>query len=150
MVIEKDNTIRFVIKINLGELLTPSDFQTIYKLLFTDINKTQNIQALIHKICIKTRTKMTLKDDNDKDEVLIYWRYDPNLATLRSFESDLISLYHEKEDKRKFNLLNHNTNFRLIGTNTVRQLSPPELMYLRTQLENYINRKKPLGEIELL
>ena len=148
--IEKDNTIRFVIKINLGELLTPTDFQTVYKMLFADnANKMQNIQALIHKICIKTRTKMTLKDDDDKDEVLIYWRYSPHLTTLRSFESNLLTLYHEKEDKRKFNLLNHNTNFRLIGTNTVRQLSPPELMYLRTQLENYIERKKPLGEIQL-
>ena len=149
MVIEKDNTIRFVIRINLGSLLLPSDFQTVYKLLFADINKTQNIQALIHKICIKTRTKMTLKDEDDQDEILVYWRYSPHLITLRSFESNLLTLYHEKEDKRKFNLLNHNTNFRLIGTNTVRQLSPPELMYLRTQLENYIERKKLLGEIQL-
>ena len=147
----RDNNVRIVIKINLGELLTPTDFQTVYKMLFADnANKMQNIQALIHKNCIKTRTKMTLKDDDDKDEILIYYRYSPNLTTLRSFESNLLSLYHEKEDKRKFNLLDHNTNYRLIGTNTVRVLSAPELFYLKKQLSDYIDRKTALGEMELL
>ena len=95
-----DNNVRFVIRINLSELLTPTDFQTVYKLLFTDINKTQNIQALIHKICIKTRTKMTLNDDDNQDEILVYWKYNPNLVSLRSFESNLLGLYHEKKDRK--------------------------------------------------
>ena len=145
-----DNDVRFVLKINLGDILTSSDYQTVYKLLFADnANKMQNIQALIHKNCIKTRTKMTLKDEDDKDEILIYYRYFPDLTTLRSFESDLISLYHEKDDKRKFKSLDHNTNYRLIGTNTVKVLSPPELFYLKKQLSDYIDRKTALGEMEL-
>lgn len=145
-----DNDVRFVLKINLGELLTPTDFQTVYKMLFADnANKMQNIQALIHKNCIKTRTKMTLKDEDDKDEILIYYRYSPNLTILRSFESNLLTLYHEKEDKRNFKSLDHNTNYRLIGTNTVKVLSPPELFYLKKQLSDYIDRKTALGEIQL-
>ena len=143
-----DNNVRIVIKINLGELFTPTDSQTVYKLLFADINKSLNIQALIHKMCIKTRTKMTLKDD-DNQEVLIYWKLDSNLATLPRFQSDLISLYEEKKD-REFKLLDKNNMYRLIGTNTVRGLSPPELFYLKKQLSDYIDRKKQLGEVELL
>ena len=144
-----DNNVRIVIKINLGELFTPTDSQTVYKLLFADINKSLNIQALIHKMCIKTRTKMTLKDDDNQDEVLIYWKLDSNLATLPRFQSDLISLYEEKKD-REFKLLDKNNMYRLIGTNTVRGLSPPELFYLKKQLSDYIDRKKQLGEVELL
>ena len=137
--IEKDNTVRVVIKINVGELLTPTDFQTVYKLLFADINKTQNLSTLILKLCIGTRLKTTLKENDNEDELLIYFQYDPSLATLPRFESDLISVYQEKKD-RKYRLFNQNKSFRLIGTNTVRLLSPPELMYLRTQIINFIDR----------
>ena len=139
--------IRFCILIRLSSLLLPKDYLTIYKLLFAK-EKTPNLRTLILKLCIETRLKTTLKENDNEDELLIYFQYDPSLATLPRFESDLISVYQEKED-RKYNLLNQNKSFRLIGTNTVRLLSPPELMYLRTQLENYIERKKPLGEIDL-
>ena len=148
----KDNNVRTVIiKLNLG-LLTPKDYLTIQKILFANdvkLNKSLTILTLIHRLCIRTRIKMTFKNGDDQDEILIFWKYDPNLATLPRFESDLISVYQEKKE-RKYNLLNQNKSFRLIGTNTVRLLSPPELMYLRTQIINFIDRKKELGEIELL
>ena len=37
-----DNYVRIVIKINLGVLLLPKDYLTIYKVLFADISKTPN------------------------------------------------------------------------------------------------------------
>ena len=138
---------RICIHIRLSSLLLPKDYLTIYKLLFAK-EKTPNLRTLILKLCIGTRLKTTLKENDNEDELLIYFQYDPSLATLPRFESDLISVYQEKKD-RKYKILNKDKSFRLIGTNTVRLLSPPELMYLRTQLENYIERKKPLAEIDL-
>ena len=141
----------FVIRINLGVLLTPNDHQTVYNLLFgrRGQNETPNIRTLVNRISIGTRTKMTLKDEEDQDEILIFWRYDDNFTTLPRFESNLISLYQQKID-RKFDLLNKDKTFLLISTNRVRILSPPELMYLKTQIQTYLDRKKPLGEIDLL
>lgn len=41
----EDNNVLIVIKINLGALLTSSDQQPIYKVLFAkEVNKTPNIQ----------------------------------------------------------------------------------------------------------
>ena len=130
---------RICILIRLGSLLLPKDYLTIYKIFFAK-EKTPNLRTLILKLCIGTRLKTTLKENDNEDELLIYWGYDKNLTTLPRFESELISLYEQGED-RKYNLLNQDKSFRLIGTNTVRLLSPPELMYLRTQLESYIERK---------
>lgn len=139
-----------IIKLNLG-LLTPKDYLTIQKILFAnDVNKSPNLLVLIHKLCVKTRVKTTFKDEDDQDELLIYWKYDPNLATLPRFESDLISVIDEKENSRKFKSLNRDNYFRLIGTNTVRVLSPPELMYIKHQLDEYVYRKKSFNEVELL
>ena len=121
---------------------------TVYKILFAKDVKSPNILALIHKLCVKTRVKTTFNDD--QDQILIYWKIDANFTTLPSFESDIINLYNEKEDARKFKQLNRDSYYKLIGTNTVTVLSPPELMYLKHQLDEYVNRKKPYNEVELL
>ena len=128
------------------------EYLTIQKILFANdvIKSPADLLASIHKLCVKSKVKMTFKNEDDKDELLIYWRYDPNLTTLPSFEADLISVYDEKEDSRKFKLLNQDKNFKLIGTNTIRVLSPPELLYLKHTLDQYIDRKKPLDEVKLL
>ena len=139
--------IRFCILIRLSSLLLPKDYLTVYKLLFAK-EKTPNLRTLILKSCIGTRLKTTLRENDSEDELLIYFQYDPSLATLPRFESDLISVYQEKED-RKYKILNQDKSFRLIGTNIVRILSPPELFYLKKQLSDYIDRKTALGEIQL-
>ena len=132
----KDITVtRICIHIRLSSLLLPKDYLTIYKLLFAK-EKTPNLRTLILKLCIGTRLKTTLKENDNEDELLIYFQYDPSLATLPRFESDLISVYQEKKD-RKYKILNQDKSFRLIGTNTVRVLSPPELFYLKKQLSDY-------------
>ena len=146
-----DEKVQIVIRINLRALLTPNDHQTIYNVLFgrRGVNETPNIRTLVNRYSVGTRTKMTLKDDEDTDEILIFWRYDDNFTTLPRFESELISLYQQRID-RKFDLLSKDKTFLLISTNTVRILSPPELMYLKKQIEDYLDRKKALDEIELL
>ena len=54
---------------------------------------------------------MTLKDDEDTDEILIFWRYDDNFTTLPRFESEFIgSLYQQRID-RKFDLLSKDKTF---------------------------------------
>ena len=55
-----------------------------------------------------------------------------------------------KKRTEKFKLLDKNNMYRLIGTNMVRVLSPPELFYLKKQLSDYIDKKNQLGKIELL
>jgi hypothetical protein len=116
----EDNNVLIVIKINLGALLTSSDQQPIYKVLFAkEVNKTPNIQTLIHKLCIGMRVKTTFKENDNEDELLIYWRYSHTLTTLQNFESQLISVYEESKDI-KFKLLDRNAFFKLISTNTVK------------------------------
>lgn len=141
-----------IIKLNLGFLL-PKYHLVINKILFANdvkLNKSPDLLVLIHRLCIRTRVKMTFKDEDEKDELLIFWRFFPNLTTLPHFESDLISVINEKDDSRKFKFLNQNKNFKLIGTNTVSVLSPPELLYLKHTMDQYLNRKKPIGEVEIL
>ena len=145
-----DQRVQIVIKINLGASITPKDYQTISNILFGRRYKTTpEIQTLVKLSAIATRTKMTLKDNEDNDEILIFWRYYDNFTTLKRFESDMISLYQKGND-RKFDILNRNKDYLLIGTNTVRILNNPELMYLKTQVESYLDHKKALGEVEIL
>ena len=146
-----DETVQIVIRLNLYGLLTPNDHQTVYNLLFgrRGQNETPNIRTLVNRLSVGTRSKMTLKDDEDNDEILIFWRYDISFTTFPRFESELISLYEKGKD-RTFDLLNKDKTFLLISTNTVRILSPPELMYLKTQIQTYLDCKKPLGEVEIL
>jgi hypothetical protein len=79
-----------------------------------------------------------------------YWfsGYDPTLTTLPRFESKLLSLYEEKDSKYK--LLNRNKKYSLIGTNIIRSLSAPELMYLKKQLEDNVECKSKLKKIEMI
>ena len=136
-----DNNVRIVIHINLAALLSPKDHLTISKILFAnDVNKSPNILALIHKVCVKTRVKMTFKGEDDQYEILIFWKYDANFTTFPRFESDLISVYEEKEDCREFKLLNQNKQFQLIGTNTVSVLSRPEQLWLKYRFNQYLDR----------
>jgi hypothetical protein len=86
-----------VFHIRLSALLTPNDYQTVYNLLFARRynNETPNISKCINLIAIGTKTRLTFNEDDNKDEILIYWGYDPYIATLPRFKNDLISVYNE-------------------------------------------------------
>ena len=143
-----DNNVRIVFKINLGALQLPSDYLTIYKILFAnDVSKSPIILALIQKLCIRTRVKTTFKDEDDgQDELLIYWKYNANFSTLPKFESKLLSVYDERED-REFKLLNQDKDFKLIGTNTVSVLSHPQQLCLKYLLDRYVDREQTSHKI---
>ena len=34
-----------------------------------------------------------MKEESNQDSVLVFWRYDPNLTTIPTFTSDLLSVY---------------------------------------------------------
>ena len=77
---------------------------------------------------------MTMKEESNQDSVLVFWRYDPNLTTIPTFTSDLLSVY--KISDRDYNRLNKDNSHLLIGTNNIRSLSAPELFYLKKQIES--------------
>jgi hypothetical protein len=70
------NKIPIVIHIRLSALLTKSDYETVYNVLFTrrGLNETPTIRSCVNRFAIGTRTKNTLNDDDDDDEILIFWR----------------------------------------------------------------------------
>ena len=145
----KNYNVRIVIHIHLFALLSPKDHLIISKILFAnDVNKSPDLLALIHKLCMKTRVKMTFKDEDDgQDELLIYWKNDSSFTTFPRFESKLFSVYNEREDNRQFKLLNQNKHFQLIGTNTVSVLSRPAQLWLKYQLDEYLNHEQTSQKI---
>jgi hypothetical protein len=150
----KDQIVRIVIKINLGALLVKSDYEILYNLLFVRKDKTEipSIISCVYNLCVGTRLKVSqdfFKSKGEDGEILIFWRINKSLTEIQPIESDLISVYEEKLD-RKFRLYQKNQNYHLISTDTVRLLSPPETMYLKHQLDEYVQKRKPLGQIELL
>jgi hypothetical protein len=142
---------RFCILIKFSHLLTKSEYEAVYNVLFTRRNPSEqpSIRKCLNSLAIGTKTKKTFNEDDDQDEILITWRYDKWLTPIPRFETDWIGVYEEGED-RKFKLLQKDNQFHLIGTNHVRLLSPPELFYLRKQLLDFIDRKKPLGVLQIL
>src|SRR5688572_20941236 len=81
---EKDRKIQVVMRINLGGLLTRSDYENIYNILFARRleNEPVNIRNCVNRLAIGTRTKMTLKEDEDQDSILVFWRYYTYLTTI--------------------------------------------------------------------
>ena len=142
-------TLQIVIRINLCGLLTPKDYQTISNIFFGRRYKTTpEIQTLVKLLAIATRTKMTLKEESTQDSILVFYRYDGNLITIPTFTSDLLSVYESSNTEYK--RLSKDDSYLLIGTNNFKTLSPPEVYYLKKQIEDYLERAKGLGEVELL
>ena len=149
---------QIVMQINLEHLLSVSNYQTVSNMLFgrRGHGETPKIRTLVNNLCVGTRTKMALyevdeKEAKNKNSILIFWRYYPELleVTLPRFESLLISLYEKKKD-RNFDLLARNKSYEVLGTDRIRVSSPPELMYLRKQLIDYVEYAKGVGKVEIL
>jgi hypothetical protein len=139
--------------LDLRHCLFPSDFEFIYNVLFARryTNEKPSLRKLINTCAITTKLKRTFKasedpQDDSNDEILIFWKFD--LVELPRIKSELISIYEEKQDI-EFKLLNRSKYLYLVGVATVHTLTPPEQYYLLHQIENYIERKKPLGELQV-
>ena len=151
-----DQKVSVVFHFRVGQVLTQSEFNLICKLLFCrpDQHEKYSITRGINTLAIGTRTKIVFaNNDNDNDddlklELLVFWKYSPNILSLPLFTTNQISVFDGKS--REFKNLNRNKRFSLIGVNVIRTLSTPELFYLKHQLCNYIEEKKSLGEIEVL
>lgn len=152
----EDNKVQIVIRIDLGSLILPSgltlpnSYETISNILFgrSGYKETPKIRTLVNRLAIGTRTKMTLKEESNQDSILIFWRYDPNLTTIATFTSDLLSVYEDSD--REYKRLNKDSLYLLIGTNNIRTLSAPELFYLKKQIDGYVERVKALGKVKVL
>ncbi len=142
-----DQRVQIVIRINLGASITPKDYQTISNILFGRRYKTTpEIQTLVKLLAIATRTKMTL----NQDSILVFWRYDPNLTTniIPTFSSDLLSVYDSSDIEYK--RLTKDDLYLRIGTNNFKTLSPPEVFYLKKQIDDYLEYAKGLGEVKII
>lgn len=98
--VNRDSVSRFCILIKLSHLLTKSEFEAVYNVLFARRNPSEypTIRKCVNALAIGTRTKTTFKEDEDEDEILVTWRYDKSLTPIPRFESDWISVYEEGED----------------------------------------------------
>ena len=144
-----DEKVQIVIRINLYALLTPKDYQTIFNILFGRRYKTTpEIQTLVKLLAIATRTKMTLKEESTQDSILVFWRYDNLTTNIPTFTSDLLSVYESSDIEYK--RLSKDDSYLLIGTNNFKTLSPPEVYYLKKQIEDYLERAKGLGEVKII
>lgn len=81
---------RFCILIKLSHLLTKSEYEAVYNVLFARRNPTEHptIRKCLNSLAIGTRTKKTFNEDEDEDKILITWRYDKSLTTIPRFESE--------------------------------------------------------------
>ena len=147
----KDKNLQIVFRINLWASHTPKDYQTVYNILFgRRYKQTTEIQTLVKLSAIATRTKMTLKEESTQDSILVFCRYDPNLTTniIPTFSSDLLSVYDSSDIEYK--RLSKDDSYLLIGTNNFKTLSPPEVFYLKKQIEDYLERAKGFGEVKII
>ena len=147
-----DQKVSIVMHFRIGQVLTQSEFNLICKLLFCrpDQHEKYSITRGINTLAIGTRTKRVFDNDDDIDdlklELLVFWKYDPNILNLPLFATNLVSVFDGKS--REFKNLNRNKRFSLIGVNVIRTLSVPEHYYLKHQLDNYIEKKKSLGKLK--
>jgi hypothetical protein len=144
----------YVIQLDISKALTKQDFEIIYNVLFARryTGESLSIRRLLNNLALSTRLKRTFTDNEDptddsNEQVILFFKFDH--VELPRFKSDLISIYEEKVD-REFKLLNRSKYLYLIGVPTIRLLQPSEQAYLLHQIENYVYKKKSLGEIELL
>ena len=143
----------YVIKLDIFKALTKQDFEFIYNVLFARryTGESLSLRRLLNNLAISTRLKRTFTDNEDptddsNEQVLLFFKFDH--VELPRFNSDLISIYEEKVD-REFKVLNSSKYLYLVGVPTIRLLQPSEQAYLLRQIENYVDKKKGLGEIEL-
>ena len=145
----------YVIKLDIFKASTKQDFEFIYNVLFArryNYTTGESLRRLLNNLALSTRLKRTFTDNEDptddsNEQVIIFFSFD--YFELPRFKSDLISIYEEKMD-REFKLLNRSKYLYLLGVPTIRLLQPSEQAYLLHQIENYVDKKKGLGEIELL
>ena len=151
----KDKSVTYLIRLDISKALTKQDFEFIYNILFARryTRESLSIRRLLNNLAISTRLKRTFTDTNSEDptddsneQVIVFFKFDH--VELPRFNSDLISIYEEKVD-REFKLLNHSKYLYLLGVPTIRLLQSSEQAYLLHQIENYVDKKKGLGEIEL-
>jgi hypothetical protein len=144
----------YVIKLEMRPCLLPSDFTTILNILFARrlSDKDCSLRRLINTLAIGTRVKRSFKDSKDptddtNEEILVFFKFDQ--YELPGFKSELISVYEDKLDKREFKILNKSKYLYLIDVPIIRLLQPSEQAYLKRQIDDYLQRKKELGGIEL-
>lgn len=143
----------YVIKLDIFKASTKQDFEFIYNVLFARRYTGESlIRRLLNNLALSTRLKRTFTDNEDptddsNEQVIVFFKFDH--VELPRFNSDLISIYEEKVD-REFKLLNRSKYLYLLGVPTIRLLQPSEQAYFLHQIENYVDKKKGLGEIELL
>ena len=78
-----------------------------------------------------------MKEESNQDSVLVFWRYDPNLTTIPTFTSDLLSVY--KISDRDYNRLNKDNSYLLIGTNNIRSLTAAPRAVLPEETDREVN-----------
>ena len=106
---------------------------------------------MLNNLALSTRLKRTFTDNEDptddsNEQVIVFFKID-HVELLR-FKSGMINIFEEKVD-REFKLLNRSKDLYLVGVPTIRLLQPSQQAYLLHQIENYVDKKKSLGEIEL-
>jgi hypothetical protein len=151
--IENKETV-YVIKIDISKAVLPSDYTTLFNILFCRRFRDNecDIRKLTNNLAKQTRVKRTFTDsenikDDSNETFLIYFRFDQ--VQLPRFTSELISVYKEKLDKLEYKRLNKSKYYYLIGIFKIQKLSVPEQFYILHQIESYLNKKIPLGVVEL-
>ena len=150
--INEENTVNsYVMKLNLSALALPSDYKTIYNLLFCrriEDNDCQ-IRRLVNNIAIRTRVKRTFNSESEDDleeTFLIFYKF--NHIELPRFTNDLISIYDSYLDKHEFTKLNKSKEFHLIPTPVIQSISVPEQYYIKHQIDEFLARKIRLGVVQ--
>jgi hypothetical protein len=97
---------------------------------------------------MSTSTRLR-KNFNENDNVIeetwyIYYKTDDQ-SILPRFESDLISVFEERKDKIEWKKILSLSDFRVLGTNKIRLLSVSEYMYIKSQLDRYLEKYEPRG-----
>ena len=150
----ENRSVTYLIRLDISKALTKQDFEFIYNILFASryTGESLSIRRLLNNLAISTRLKRTFTDNEDptddsNEQVIIFFKFD-HVELLR-FKSDLINIFEEKVD-REFKLLNRSKYLYLVGVPTIRLLQPSEQAYFLHQIQNFVDKKKSLGEIELL
>lgn len=141
----------YVIKLDLRHCLLPEDYKTIFNLLFCQRldDKDCNIRRLTNTIATTTLLRRTFneEEDDNNETFLIYYKFTE--VELPRFTNDLICVYHEKRDKLEYKRLYRSKLYQRLGTLKTRILSVPEQYYILKQLQQYIEKMRSKGVIEL-
>ena len=138
----------YVIKISLRHILLPFEYKIIMDLLFQS-KYSEEYRTLTNLRNIMSTSTRLRKNFNDNDNVIeetwyIFYKVDDQ-SELPRFESDLISVYEEHQDRREWKKLLSLHEFKVLGTNVIRLLKVSEYMYIKSQLDRYVEKYEPRG-----